>query len=252
MKCHNILLENKTWKEIEELLNKGYNKIILPIGSTEQHGPHLPLFTDTIITMEISKELACKLGKTLIAPPISVGLSEHHMYFPGTITLKKDTLKKVIEEYIESLYKHGFKYIIPFSMHGGNYPALKEIKEEFKNKEPMVIIYDDFEKLSAIFHKPAEEKIPYQLIGSHAGLVETSVILYLNEELVRRNLIVQGYIGDLQYAREKMRKEGINAVNINGILGDPRYADKEIGRRALESVVNFLYDFIEENCSECI
>ena len=94
-------------------------------ASIEQHGPHLPTATDTIIGYALAEAVAAKLGNALVAPVIRPALSFHHIDFPGTITLRMPTFVKVLEEYCESLKVHGFKNIVLFVSHGGNADALK-------------------------------------------------------------------------------------------------------------------------------
>jgi creatinine amidohydrolase len=241
-----VLMENLTWEEIKTLIQNGYDKVIIPIGSTEQHGPHLPLSTDSIISLEISRRLAIKLGNTLVAPIVNFGLSEHHMDFPGTISIKEDTLYLLLRDIISSLSKHGFNKFILISMHGGNYPALKNIKDKLINEYPKLKIetYEDFSKLSMIFHEPAKEmNISESVIGSHAGLIETSVIFYLNKNLVRRDKIRKGFIGNLDEARRKLRELGIIKVSNIGVIGDPTLFSENIGEKAIEKVVEHLLNY---------
>ncbi len=88
-----IIVGEMTWPEVQAALDAGWDRVLLPIGSTEQHGPHLPTATDSLHTNEIAERVARMLTRTLIAPTVPVGCSEHHMAFPGTVTLTKETLE---------------------------------------------------------------------------------------------------------------------------------------------------------------
>ncbi len=104
-----IMLEELTWPLVEKALNEGYRTVIVPVGSIEQHGYHLPLATDAFLGEALSRRLAEKLGKTLVAPVIRPGCSVHHMSFPGTLDVSPDTLIRVVKDVCFSLDVHGFQ-----------------------------------------------------------------------------------------------------------------------------------------------
>ena len=118
----NINLQENTWPRIEEYL-KSKKSIIVPVGSTEQHGPTGLIGIDYISAWEIAKEVG-KKTKTLVAPPLCFGMAAHHMAFPGTISLSPLTYVQVISEIISSLSTHGFKNLIFINGHGGNIAPL--------------------------------------------------------------------------------------------------------------------------------
>ena len=109
-----IRMEDMNWPDIKKAMEEGHTTVVVGIGSTEQHGPHLPTKTDTLIGDLIAHGVASMLGKALQARTISVGCSEHHLAFPGTISLQASTLKMMMGDYTESLIKQGFKKIIYF------------------------------------------------------------------------------------------------------------------------------------------
>src|SRR5207249_9454421 len=106
----NLFLEDMTWFDVQELL-KRQKTILVPTGSIEQHGPHLPLNSDVVAPLEVSIRVAKKLG-TVVAPPIRPGLSAHHLPFPGTITLHSQTFIDLMKDYARSLASHGFDPIV--------------------------------------------------------------------------------------------------------------------------------------------
>ena len=128
-----VWLQEMTWKEVKDRIRE-VDIVIIPIGSTEQHGLALPLGTDSYAAIGLAEEVATKTG-VVIAPPIWFGDSAHHMAFPGTITLRPETIIKVIEDVSESLFRHGFKKIIIINGHrGANLPALDIATRAVKEK----------------------------------------------------------------------------------------------------------------------
>ena len=109
-----IRIGDLSWKEIKQAMSNGYTAALFTLGSTEQHGPALPEHTDTVEAEYIANKIALKIGNTLQAPTINIGCSNHHLAFPGTISLQKETLQAVITDYVSSLAHHGFKKIITY------------------------------------------------------------------------------------------------------------------------------------------
>ncbi|MEM2914175.1 MAG: creatininase family protein, partial [Candidatus Bathyarchaeia archaeon] len=118
----------------EDLEKSKVDTAILPIGSIEQHGPHLPLGTDWMIVEEIARKVAEKLGNCYLLPAIPYGNSQEHLDFPGTVTLKPSTLAQVVRDIVMSLYLNGLKKIIIIQGHGGNWiikPTIRELNLEY-------------------------------------------------------------------------------------------------------------------------
>ncbi len=136
-----LRMEEMNWVDIKKAINDGFKTVVIGVGSTEQHGPHLPTQTDALIADVAVNLIAQKLKNALQARTIFVGCSEHHLSFPGTISLKKSTLKAIILDYIESLQKHGFEKIIFIPTHGGNFNPIKEVVEEAQKKYPKITIF---------------------------------------------------------------------------------------------------------------
>ena len=121
-----------TWPDVQELL-KQTKTILVSTGSIEQHGPHLPLYSDVVAPLEVSILVAMQLG-CVVAPPLRPGVSAHHMPFPGTITLQAQTFIAVVKDYARSLTSHGFDPVIFINGHGGNTAALSIATAESRNE----------------------------------------------------------------------------------------------------------------------
>lgn len=209
-------LMDMTWGEV-----KGKERVIVPIGSIEQHGPHLPLNTDTLIAEGVSKEIASRLN-AVIAPAVIPGVSVEHMDFPGTLSLSREVFIKKIKEICSSLSRHGFKEIILINGHGGNRKALKSLKMT-------KVKYLDIVK---------------QIKGyDHAGEIETSLMLYLHPEKVRNSKIRKQ---DFKFpGKDKWRMLDYSK---SGVLGDPTKATAEKGKRYFHQVASGLMKELKNEC----
>lgn len=175
-------LEEMDWISVRTYLKK--NKVvIIPLGSTEQHGPSLPLATDAFLADKISEHLGNKFN-ILIGPPINIGVSlVPHMKFPGTISFTPSTHVSLIEEYVSSLYTHGFRRFFFVNGHGGNYPSLKNAMVILSSREKD-IHYSIFEwwKIHEVKEK---EKELYKHNGVHATAPELALVYYFDKTLVK-------------------------------------------------------------------
>ena len=244
-------MEEMNWVDIKKAINGGFKTVVIGVGSTEQHGPHLPTQTDALIADAIVNLIAQKLKNALQAQTIRVGCSDHHLPFPGTISLRKSTLKALIHDYAESLQKHGFENIVFIPTHGGNFNPIKEAVEEIQEKHPKIKIFGFTDLMGFI---EAEEKIAAEfnitkeVAGAHAGEVETSQMLALAENLVKRESFQPGYLGVLgEEEIEMLFKKGMPSLTEIGVIGDPTKASKKRGKVYIEKIVEFLTDEIKKN-----
>jgi creatinine amidohydrolase len=237
-------MEEMNWIDIKEAINNGFKTVIIGVGSTEQHGPHLPTQTDALIADVIVNLIAQSLKNALQAQTIRVGCSDHHLSFPGTISLKKSTLKAIIQDYLESLQKHGFENIIFIPTHGGNFNPIKEAIEEVREKFPKIKIFaytDLMGFVNALDKIAINLNITIQEAGAHAGEVETSQMLALAEDLVVRERFQPGYLGDLGDEEvEMLFNKGMPSLSEIGVIGDPTKASKKNGKIYIEKIVEFL------------
>lgn len=244
-----ILMEEMTWREVETALNSGKDTVFIMAGSSEQHGPHLPAGTDAMLGYERGVRLARALGNALVAPVIRPGLSEHHMHFPGTITLTPETFKSVVFEYCRSLVQHSFKNIIIVPTHGGNYGATAEVvpalREAFPDVKVVYLGRDDSKDAHPIIREKLE--VDPLRAGVHAGQVETAMMLVHRPDLVQMEHAPEGWLGEFDDETSKqLTEEGIQSLSEVGVLGDARDATTELGEAYLTEWTNIYVDLIRE------
>ena len=183
-------------------------------------------------------------------PTVNVGCSEHHMRFPGTISLRKATLQNVIRDYVDSLVRQRFKRIVIIPSHGGNFGPIAEISTELATSYPeiKIVAYTDLQQFVEILKATsAELGVTAEESGAHAGESEVSMVMWARGDLVREDRIPEatGYVGAFdEDATEKIFSEGIGALSPIGVLGDPSKARKEHGRRYVEDLANALVDYV--------
>lgn len=241
-------LSDLTWPEVGEALAASWDTVVVAAGSIEQHGPHLPLVTDTLIGDGLIGATVARLDRAFQGPTISIGCSEHHMAFPGTITLGKENFKAVVKDYAQSLARHGFKLICFIPSHGGNFGPLLEAASELGGRigESRVVAYGE---LNAFLEVMYESQRPFDVTparaGAHAGNAETALVLDLKPELVLIDRAEEGFVGDFdQAAQELAFREGLKALTANGILGDARGAEAEQGRACLDALADHLAGWV--------
>jgi creatinine amidohydrolase/Fe(II)-dependent formamide hydrolase-like protein len=237
-------LEEMSWFQVQEALKNGVDTVVAAAGSIEQHGPHMPMITDTLLGTAVAEAVAARMGNVLRGPTIPFGVSEHHMAFKGTITLDKETFKTVVKQYVSSLAHHGFKTIVIIPSHGGNFGPLKEIEEETGGQinGARYLPYTDLWEFVAVMNKVAEpDGISPEISGAHAGEAETSMVLAERPEIVDMSRAEAGFVEVMteDHAR-KLFEEGMTALTDNGILGDARPADAARGRRYIDAMGDYL------------
>jgi creatinine amidohydrolase len=239
-----IRMEEMTYPAINAALAQGYTTAVVGVGSTEQHGPHLPTMTDTRIAEEMAHRVALKLGGALQAKTIATGVSDHHLAFGGTISLQPATLKLIIGDYVRSLEKCGFKQVIFLPSHGGNFATVEQaIKESQKAHADIEITgYTDLPGFIRFLNSMSNEfGISDFESGAHAGESETSIMLALAKKLVRRSQFAPGYLGPTTENEARViLGQGMPALTRNGVLGDPRKASARKGRIYLDRLADFL------------
>jgi len=241
------------WPEVKEAIEKG--KIpLLPIGSTEQHGPHLPLITDTFLAYSVCVKAAEKADEDLLVmPPVCYGCSEHHMDFPGTASIDGEHFITYVYDVCKSLSAHGFKRIIIVNGHGGNTPFLDVVIRRLSNETSSLyamipwwnLVVDEASRLR-------ESEFPGGM--AHSGELETSMMLHLKPEAVYLDKAVKeiGFQKSEFIWFDLMRKSPVyfsdpfSRMSKTGILGDPTVATAEKGGKILNAAAENLVRFARE------
>jgi len=239
-----VRMEEMSWPEIERAIGSGFITAVFAVGSTEQHGPHLPTMTDARIGDDVAERVARKLGRALQARTVDVGQSEHHLAFAGTISFKAETLSLILRDYVASLVRHGFARVVIIPSHGGNFATVKQAIEAARRAHPGVEVtgFTDLMALTDLLNRAsARYGVSPGESGAHAGESETSIMMALEKDLVGTERFAPGYVGPLGEAELKLILEkGMPALTSNGVLGDPRTATAEKGEDYLERFAEFV------------
>lgn len=187
--------------------------VLVPLGSIEQHGPHLPLDTDVVIATAVAHGVAAELGGTWVAPPIPYGSSGEHQSFPGTSSIGTEALTHLLVELTRSM-RTWARRVVFVNAHGGNVAALEAS--------------DEVEWVACATERH----------DLHAGYTETSLMLRLRPESVSMELAEAGNTQPLSEILPAMRAGGVAAVSPNGVLGDPFGATAAAGERILGAMVS--------------
>ncbi len=244
-----VLLEELSWPEVQAALDTGVRTVVIVAASIEQHGPHLPTMTDTAIGQAVGEQVARKLGHALLAPVIRPGCSDHHLAFPGSLSIPRETLIQTVVAYVRSLAPHGFRNFVLFSSHGGNFDALEEaaarLREEFTPPNVRIAAYVGraaLLEMMRVMNGAAEALGARQDVDAlHAELTETSVMMARHPALVARDRLERGLMGRIDTS--ELFRRGMRALTPNGIVGDARAATPAIGDAVLERLADHLAAF---------
>jgi creatinine amidohydrolase len=244
-----------TWPELQTIVADD-PVVILPLGSTEQHGPHLPLSTDTDICVALADgaaEVAAARGLTVVvAPAVWTGYSPHHMDFPGTITLEPNTFIDLIGDVVTSLYHHGVRHVLLLNSHGGNVALAKVAADRVAtrtDRSPVLCTYWHLvaNEVSALRRSPAGGM-------GHACELETSLQLAINDARVRTDKLQPSIVpATSPYHHAEMFASNRVAVyrpfkeySASGVIGDPTLASQELGVRIHRATVEAIVDVCVE------
>ena len=239
-----VLIGEMSWFEIKTAMENGADTVIICAASSEQHGPHMSESTDEVLGLHQCETLAKNLGNALVAPVIRPGLSDHHMALPGSITLRPETFKMLVEDYVSAYVRHGFKNIVLVSSHGGNFATIGKLAGEFAEKYPDVKIVSGIPLealVGLLVRQEAEAGLPKSACGGHACAWETSVMLYLRPDLVDMDKAEAGFLGTVDKAMtDRLFKDGIVAMSPNGIIGDAKVATAKLGKIFFDGFLEIL------------
>ena len=239
-------LDRLTWADVRLEIENGRDTVLVPFGSTEQHGRHMPLGTDAVLGDEFGWALAVRLD-AFLAPTVRFGCSDHHLSFPGTISLSDDTFHGIVTDVVASLSRHGFRRILLMPTHGGNFKPLADAVAQLKTIDKVkVIAFTDLEGLvQAAFKSSSAFGVNPVQSGAHAGEWEASLMLALRPDQVKMDRAAQGFVGELSEIMAKVF-DGIENLDANGVLGDPRPATAAAGERYFEEMIEFFYQWVEK------
>jgi creatinine amidohydrolase len=201
--------------------------LLVPVGSLEQHGPHLPLDTDTRIAVAVCDELARRDDSTVVAPAIAIGASGEHQSFPGTLSIGQEGLELVVIELVRSA--DGFDGVVLVNAHGGNRAALAVAVERLHAEARHVLVVSC--------------GVPDG--DAHAGHVETSLLLHLCPDAVDVTRAEAGDTRPWPQIREAVTRGGIAAVSASGVLGDPTSATAHDGAEFFTVMVEAAHAAVE-------
>lgn len=243
-------LENMTSPQVQAAIEAGHDTIVLPFGSFEQHGRHMPIGTDAMLGDEFGRRVAEALD-AFLGPTLRVGCADHHLPWAGTMSISEETLIATAVDYCRSVARHGFRRIILLPTHGGNFRAIGIAAERCADLEGTTVIsaVSDFNKDvldEGTIGVSAKYGIPAEQAGAHAGEWETSMMLHLAPDLVRMDEAVEGYVGDMAEAVNHILTAGtLQDISPTGIMGDPRPASAERGEPYLAALTNMVLANIE-------
>jgi creatinine amidohydrolase len=254
-----IYLGDLTSEDINKVLTRT-EMVLIPIGSFEQHGRHLPLATDSIITYEVTKMVAERIRPeffVLVGPLIPFGKSVEHATRPGTISIKPRVLEDLLMGICKDLARHGFTKIVFINGHGGNTDLLnmilREVREETGSFISSIYLYSE-ELLAEALSRFKELQ---ELDVFHACALETSFMMSLRPELVQlQNASKEipskfteksGYhYLKLGGTRGVQSSWLIDDISNSGVIGDPTKASSKIGQAILESLVGKICEVLRE------
>ena len=210
-------LAGATWQQVDATARRGL--LAVPLGSTEQHGPHLPLDTDTRIADALARGLAGARPDVVVAPALSYGASGEHAGFPGTLLIGHGVLADVMSEIVRSA-RTAFRGVVLVCAHGGNEEALAAVQRRGAEEGDDVLAWTA--------RTPGGD--------AHAGRTETSLMLALDPAAVRLELAEAGCTEPLEALLPRLRIGGVRPVSSNGVLGDPAGASAGEGRSILAAL----------------
>lgn len=196
--------------------------VIIPVGSIEQHGPHLPLETDAVIAEAVAKRAAQAIeGDVYVAPVISYTASGEHQMFSGTCSIGVDALRTLIVELVRSIRTWAGRVVL-VNAHGGNASALTEAVSRLVEEG----------------HDVGWVPCATKYVDAHAGFTETSLMMHIQPWAIRFDHIEVGNTAPLSRLLPVLTRAGVGAVSPNGVLGDPREATAAEGARCLEAMAS--------------
>ncbi|RQG98650.1 creatininase family protein [Natrarchaeobius oligotrophus] len=239
-----MYLPHRTWPDLSAYVEEE-SLAVVPLGSTEQHGPHLPEGTDYMIAEALAREATGRTGH-LCTPPVPIGVSSHHRHFHGTMWVEPPVFRDYVESLSRNLTRHGIDRIVYVNAHGGNVVHLREVGRRLHEDGTAFAVewmWDESipELIEEVFETP----------GPHGGPKETAMIMHLASDLVRENRLEDARDGGAVFDYDAERVHGATVFydtienSPNGVFGDQTDATPEIGERLFEAAVDQLVALLE-------
>jgi creatinine amidohydrolase len=260
-------IERMTWEEVDARIKGGVDAVLVPIGTTEQHGPHMPLDTDCFIARSLSAR-AAELGEAegvslLVAPTLNVTLSWYHMQFPGSVRLSTTTFLQVFREVCDSLAHHGFENLVAVNGHGGNIAALTvAVNHYFETTGRRVFLVQWWDLAADVL---AEIEGPM----IHAEEAETSLALALGQRVLmdkasrdawdRGQAVKDAGFPWTSFGQYGMRHAGpkvvvpmdmLRDITESGVVGDATRASVETGERIVSALIPRIVQVCKETAGK--
>jgi creatinine amidohydrolase len=245
-------LARLTWPEAKEALERARLGIV-PVGSCEQHGPHMTLDTDIAIAGALARRLADDLGElALLLPPLGYGLSEHHLGFPGSLTLRASTFAGFLSDVVESLAHHGIRRVLVVNGHGGNVDAIRLAARAARRDHGALVA-------GVMWAQIASDEVARQAKTErygHACEIETSVGMVVAPDSVHADRMAEPRLTTHASALTELphttvdRPTWFHEWTENGALGDPRLASAEIGEAIVAAAHEAALDFARKLADE--
>lgn len=241
-----LVLQELSWPELKEYIGS-VDLVLVPTGSQEQHGPNLTFSTDTDRAYEVAKRLGERLfPQTLVLPPVTYGISYHHMKFPGTVTLQPETFVSILTDIAQSMKQHGLNKILFLNGHGGNKSALgiaiTKIKFQMGMQAAFVGVGTDMAD-DLLVERGATH------IRGHACEGEVAQSMYIAPWLVKKDALAKGALKDTPYRKRQWWGQvpwSFDDITENGALGDATMATPELGREMTDLVLERIETFVRE------
>lgn len=240
-----MYIADQTWPDLADYVAEE-SVAIVPLGSTEQHGPHLPLSTDHVIAESLAREAAERTG-FLCTPTVNVGVSEHHRQFHGTMWVDPPAFREYVESFTRNLSYHGIDRVVFVNAHGGNIQHLQEVARRLRADR--VAFATDWMWDEAI---PELVSDLFQTNGPHAGPKETSMLLHLDPDTVKPDEFENARDGGLQLLEKgghfrygsRVHWDAIENAE-NGAFGDQTDATAEKGEQLFEAACDQLVHLLQ-------
>ncbi len=236
-----LWFDELTMKEAENAAKDG-TVVIIPCGSIEEHGSHLPLCTDSLQAEHVALEVARKTG-CLVAPPLRYGVCNSTRNFPGTITITFDSLRSIMTDILEDFIRNGFKRLLIITGHAGRSHmtalklAAKEVVTNHKDEDerPRIMVCSDYDFAFDLRGKDFDER------DSHAGTIETSRVMSIRSDLIKG----KGTRNFPKLPRFEVVPDPERYFP-SGVMGDPTIATAEKGQRINEHVIEQIVKLVKE------